>query len=329
MKVLYLVATLPTESNPRAGVFVKEQIDSLKLKGVEADTLEVNDRKEDKYGAFLKAVVKLNKKIRQVKYDFIHAHYGSLGLIACCQTKLPVAITFWGDDVLGTPAKTGRYKVKTNLLVALNKKAADKAFLVIVQSEEMKKRLGKQNAFIVPFGVDFKLFRPVDRKEACLSLKLDPGIKRILFANDSNIPVKQFSLARKVFNIVKEKHHNTELVVTNKYPREAMPLYMNACDALILTSLHEGSPNVIKEAMACNLPIVSVDVGDVREVVKDTKNCFIASRDPAEMAERIIRIFGSGERSNGRECIGHLEINTIARKIIDAYEKYLKKLNKR
>ena len=100
---------------------------------------------------------------------------------------------------------------------------------------------------------------------------------------------------------------------------------MNASDVLLFTSLQEGSPNVIKEAMACNLPIVSVDVGDVREVIGRTKGCYVTSFDAFEIAEKLRLVLENGKRTNGRVSIRHLEINNIARKIIGIYLSVLKK----
>ncbi len=98
---------------------------------------------------------------------------------------------------------------------------------------------------------------------------------------------------------------------------------MNACDVLVMTSIHEGSPMIIKEAMACNLPIVSVDVGDVKEVIGKTKNCFVTSRDPREIADKVVQVLRSNKRSDGRENIRHLKIQTIAERIINVYKEVL------
>ena len=106
-------------------------------------------------------------------------------------------------------------------------------------------------------------------------------------------------------------------------------MYLNAADALVLTSLWEGSPNVIKEAMACNLPIVSTDVGDVKEVIGDTEGCYITSYEPSDVAGKIKLALDFGKRTNGREKIKHLEINTIAKRIIDVYNEVLQKKSMR
>ena len=117
---------------------------------------------------------------------------------------------------------------------------------------------------------------------------------------------------------------NVELILVSEKPPDIVPKYMSACDVLILASDGEGSPMVIKEAMACNLPIVSVRVGDVPEVIGNTKGCFLCSQEPQDIAEKLERALDWGKRTNGREKINHLEISTSSRKVIDVYKKVLK-----
>ena len=321
MRVLCLASYLPTTRNPRRCIFLKEQNDTLRQLGIEIDTFLI--------GAgisglkHLNAIYRFHTEVEQNNYQVIHAQYGLNACIAYTQFRLPVVVTFWGDDVLENPAQNGRHTILSKILVGLNKLLVRRASAVIVQSEEMKRRLGRTDAYIIPFGVDLNLFQLMKKEEACRKLGFLPDRKTVLFANDPTLPVKQFALARKAVDLVKKKIAGIDLVTTGDEPREKIPLYMNACDVLILTSLHEGSPMVVKEAMACNLPVVSVDVGDVRQVIGTTKNCFVTSRNPQEMAERIIQVINSGERSNGRENICHLEIKEISKQIIRVYKQVL------
>jgi glycosyltransferase involved in cell wall biosynthesis len=211
----------------------------------------------------------------------------------------------------------------SKLLIGLNRLFTCRSQAIIVQSAEMKEALGLPRIRIIPFGVNLSLFHPIDRTQACLKLGLGVERKRMLFANNPTIPLKQFWLAQSAFAIVRKTLPNTDLVVIWKETRERVPLYMNACDVLILTSLSEGSPNVVREAMACNLPVVSVDVGDVRELIRGARNCFITSRNSDEIARRIIQVFDSGMRTNGYELMGNLGAAKIARRIVQVYESVL------
>ena len=135
--------------------------------------------------------------------------------------------------------------------------------------------------------------------------------------------MKRFDVVRGAFDIVQRDLEDVELLTVWKASHEDMPLYMNASDVLVLTSQHEGSPNAVKEAMACDLPIVAVDVGDVREVVEGTRNCHIAERTPEDLAESLIHILSRQERSDGRSRIGRLALDAVAGRVISVYERVL------
>jgi glycosyltransferase involved in cell wall biosynthesis len=304
------------------GIFVKEQVASLRKLGVDVTVIRI-----DGFASrinYFKAVARLSEEIGKNKYDLIHAQYGLSGVVGYTQSRLPVVVTFHGGDVLGIISSNWLIKITSRLEVWLNKLLACRAGSLIVQSREMKKALGLSRVYTIPFGVDMDFFKPVERSEACDKLNLPVERRRVLFANNPAIPFKQFGLAQKAVESVRKTKPDLDLVATYKEPREHVPLYMNACDILILTSLFEGSPNVVKEAMACNLPVVSVDVGDVREVIGKAENCFVVSKDPSEIAERIIKILDSGERSNGREYIKPLSMEIIAKRTIDVYKAVLK-----
>lgn len=128
-----------------------------------------------------------------------------------------------------------------------------------------------------------------------------------MFAGAFDNWVKNSKLAiESVMNI-----SDTELLELKGYNRNQVSLLMNACDVILITSFSEGSPQVIKEAMACNLPIVSTDVGDVKEVIGNTEGCYITSFDPKDVAEKIKMALDFGKRTNGRENIKHFVINLL------------------
>jgi len=152
---------------------------------------------------------------------------------------------------------------------------------------------------------------------------LHPEIKYILWVGNSKRKEKNFKLVREVLRIIKETNKDIELIPVFGESQKKLNEYYSACDVFLLTSLYEGSPNVLKEAMACNCPIVSTDVGDAREVVRNTEGCYITSFDPNDVAEKIKMALNFGKRTNGRDHIKHLEINVIAKEIINVYEEIL------
>jgi glycosyltransferase involved in cell wall biosynthesis len=108
-------------------------------------------------------------------------------------------------------------------------------------------------------------------------------------------------------------------------PRARMLLYMNAADVLVLASLLEGSPNAVKEAMAVNLPVVTVDVGDAAELIGPTEGCYLVPRDAAAIAEKIVEVCARGVRTRGREWIARLSMPSVAQQVVDVYASVVKR----
>ena len=150
--------------------------------------------------------------------------------------------------------------------------------------------------------------------------------KLILFASDPERTEKNFKLAEKA--VVLLETDNVEMIPLVNIEQDRMKFYYSAADLLLLTSIYEGSPNVIKEAMACNCPIVSTDVGDVRSVIKGTDGCYLSSYDEHEMARLIaytLKFASDGKRTSGRERIIKLGLDSesIAKKIEEVYRKVI------
>jgi glycosyltransferase involved in cell wall biosynthesis len=230
-------------------------------------------------------------------------------------------ISFCGDDILGSPKENGTLTKRSLIICRISKELARHCDTVIVKSEEMLKHIPREcKAYVVPNGVDFEMFKPIQKEEARKQLGLDLNKTYLLFPSNPNYPVKRFELAKRAFEIVRKTVTNCELLVIYGKRREEVSLYMNASDCLLLTSYHEGSPNIVKEAMACNLPIVSVKVGDVQEVISNTDGCYIVTNKPEDIAGMIIKVLNKGKRTDGRQNIAHLEISNIAKKIISIYQ---------
>ncbi len=309
----------PTPERPHAGSFVKSQIDSINREGVETEVINVNENRWP--FKYLIAWFRVFRKSLDRSFDLIHAHYGYSGIISMLQFRLPIVVSFCGGDVLGNPNTRGRIGFIYLLVLPLSWILSMIVPVVIVKSEEMKYRLPKKkNLFVIPNGVDFDLFKPMSRIEARKRLGMDRNVKYVLFPANPSWIRKNYQMAAEAISILRNRGWNVELVVIHSMPQDVVPLYMNGCDAMVLTSFWEGSPNVVKEAMACNLPIVSVDVGDVAAVLDGCDGCYIAKRNVRDVADKLEIVLKSSRRTNGRECIEHLEIQRIARKIIGLYK---------
>jgi glycosyltransferase involved in cell wall biosynthesis len=326
MKVLIMTAIYPTPESPAFGSFVKTQADSLKRAGIEVELLVM--RGGNRKLLYPKAIFQLRKRLERSSFDLVHAHFGYVGLVARTQWKVPVVVTYHGDDLLGTINERGKKELWSVLAAAACKKLAQHVDAAIVQSQEMARQIKNSNAFVIPHEVDLEVFKPTDRMEARRALGLAPEKKYVLFAANSEIPVKRFPLARAAADILEQQDAFTELLVVYKEPQWRLALYMSACDVLVFPSYQEGSPNIIKQAMACNLPIVATDVGDVRRVIGKTRDCYICPPDAREFASRMRGILSRRLRTEGREQVRHLNAESVSGKVIEVYEQVLQNREK-
>src|SRR5579885_2193854 len=319
LRVLMVTGVYPTEQQSHAGTFIKSQVDSLIAAGLTVDIL--HPRPGPPLLRYISAAIQVFGKTFSGRYDIVHGHYGLWCLIARLQWRTPVITSFLGDDILRTITAEGRYSVKGQIVAAISRKLCYLADAVIVKSMQMKAKAGgpQHKIFVIPNGVNFEQFHPISREEARSALGWDQQRYYVLFSNNPAIPVKNFPLARAAVERVRSKGFDVELVVASGLPHITVASYMNASNALILTSLAEGSPNVVKEAMACNIPVIATDVGDVASVIGSTYGCHVCSHDPEELAKALEIALQYKGRTAGREDIRHLDNTVIAQQIITLY----------
>lgn len=316
--VLVVTNLWPTNEDPGYGSFVQAQMASLGPLGVDYDVVYIDGRRSR--WNYFRALGELRFRLKHYRYDLIHAHFGLSGWVARCQWRAPVVVSFMGDDVLGRPTRSGRITLYGRLLQISSWALARLVRGVIVKSREMKARLGLDSAHVIPNGVDLELFRPMEQAEARQALGL--GLKKmfVLFPYNPAEARKRFDLIEAAVNLARREIPEIEILQVRGVPRERMPLYMNAADVLVLASLFEGSPNAVKEAMAVNLPVVTVDVGDACELIGPTEGCYLVPREAEAIAARIVEVCRRGTRTNGREWIARLSMEKVARQIVDLYQ---------
>ena len=327
LKVLVVTNLWPTADDPGYGSFVQAQMDSLKPLGVDYDVLFVNGRKS--IWNYLRGISQLHRRLTASRYDLIHAHFGLSGWVARFQSSVPVVVSFMGDDVLGRFDRHGRISLVGRIFQLSSFVLARCVSAVIVKSEQMKARLRLASARVIPNGVDLELFKPMDRAEARRTLGLDPQLKLVLFPFDRAIVNKRFDLVEQAVLFARREIPELEILEVSGVARDRMPLYMNAADALVLASYSEGSPNAVKEAMAVNLPVVSVDVGDVREVIGETEGCYLVARRAEEIADRLVAACRRGMRAQGRTRMTRYAEKNIAREIVAVYGLVLRPVSAR
>lgn len=314
MKVLFV-----SSGNKKSGIspIVKAQGESLRKENVKINYYLIEGKG---FIGYLKNLLPLKREIKCGKYDIIHSHYGDSTILAAIANfnKVKFIISFMGDDLYGSLNKNYKYTLKSKFFTKINKILAKYvADGVIVKSHKMNKKLfSSTNSSIIPNGVNMNQFN-------CIKANKNNNCKIILFISNVNRPEKNYKLLKEAIKYVDDKNIHVKNV--HNVSKEELKLEYNNSKVLVLTSIHEGSPNVIKEAMACNCPIVSTDIGDVKWVFGDTKGCYLTSFDPLDIANKIKRalIFSDKKgRTDGRNRIFDLGLDsvTIAKKIIVYYE---------
>jgi teichuronic acid biosynthesis glycosyltransferase TuaC len=334
LRILMVTGIYPTEQRPHSGTFIKTVVDALVAAGHEVEV--IHPKSGPVPIRYISGTIQVFLKTLRGHFDIVDGHFGLWCLAARLQWITSVVANFHGDDLLGKPLGDGVWTRKSLFVVRVSRWLCHVVDAVIVKSEQMKKiALGENfkadlanKIHIVPSCVDFELFHPIPRAEARATLGWEQDRYYILFGNDPQRIQKNFPLAQTAIESLRERGIHAELVVANGLPQTTMVQYINASNALILTSLHEGSPSGVKESMACNVPIVSVDVGDVSQVIGQTKGCTVCPRDPDALAAALEEALLLPEPTTGRNDIAYAESSVVVKKIIAAYEQaYYKKAN--
>ena len=304
---------------------IKSQGESLKQLGIDLNYFLIKGKG---FKGYIKNIFKLNSYLSKSSYEIIHVHYGLSGIVAhLARHREKLVVSLMGNDLIGSINSKGRYSLFGYLEVMLNKFYLRKYDFIITKSQNLKDKIRyKCQNEIIPNGVDLTKFRDLGKRKVTELLHIKDDKRNIIFVSNPKRKEKNYELAKDAFNLLNDK--NIELITVHSIGQEKLNLYYSAADLLIMTSYHEGSPNVIKEAMACNCPIVSTDVGDVKWVIGSTEGCFIASFEPEDIATKIKMALDFSEkvgRTKGRERIINLGLDsdTIAKKIISVYKKVL------
>lgn len=303
MKVLIVANYNPGHFSP----FVLEQVESLKKLGVEFDFYGIIGKGPVGY---LKNLPTLKRKIREYKPDLIHAHYGLSGLLATLQQKIPVVVTYHGSDI-----HSG------GMIQKLSKLAMKRSAYNIIVAKHLKEMVGDVPHYsIIPCGVDDKTFypMPMPMKEARKLLGWSESKRYVLFAGSFDREVKKPQLAKAAVASI----DNCELIELKGYTRQQVNILLNAVDCLLMTSNNEGSPQIIKEAMCCGTPIVSVYVGDVADVCGGTEGVFMCNPDVFEIKNAVISSFGFGKKTAGPHIVKQkrLSLDKVGERILEIYK---------
>lgn len=298
-------------------VFIARQAEFLRREGIEVDLFPFRgERRARNYAAAWREV---QMRIRRGSYDLVHAQFGQSGLTALPK-RIPLVVTFRGDDLEGIIGESGRYIAAGWLLRFLSQTVARQADATIVVSEHMKQHLPRSvDSHILPSGIDLDQFRPEPRDEVRRRLGLPLDQHLVLFVGNPELARKRYDLARQAVDIV-GRSMPAQLLVGWEKPHHEIAALMNACDALLFTSMQEGSPNAVKEALACNLPVVSTAVGDVALRLRGIAGCELCPDDRVEtIAAALERVLRKKERIDGRSAVQDLNERLLTQRLIGIY----------
>ena len=306
MKVLFVASG--NKAVGRVSAFVQSQYDSLEKEGLEMLLYPVVGHG---WKGYLRNFKALRKLILKEKPDVVHAHYSACGYLA--------ALAAMGQKTKKVVSILGSFPTESRKLQFVRFCIDHVWHVTIVKSERTRAQLDR-DVPVIPNGVDLDLFPLVGQEEAREKAGFGKDEKYVIFVSDPSRPEKQFGLAEAAVAALKDE--NVHLVPVYNKPHSEIVTYLCAADALIMTSSNEGSPNVIKEAMACDCPIVVTDVGDVRWVTEGVDGTYVSdSFDPAEIARLLRQAVDFGARTRGRERIIRLGLTSdqVARKLIQIY----------
>ena len=290
--------------------FISEQVDSLSEQDIETDWFYIEEKGINGY---IKMVKKFYQKCNESNPDIIHAHYGYCGFIANLQRKIPVITTYPGSDINFLSRR-----IISFFSLWLSKR---NIFMSNKQFKKVKLLVSSSKNYIIPYGIDYKSFYLIEKNKAKEMFGLSTNKKYALFAGKFYTAVKNAPLAINAVN----KIEGIELLeLTGTYSREEMCILMNAVDVAIMTSFSEGSPQFIKEVLLCNCPVVSTDVGDVREVIENMNGCYITTYEEDDVAKKIEACLSTTKNTSTidyrNSIIDRYGLDVISKRIVNVYK---------
>jgi teichuronic acid biosynthesis glycosyltransferase TuaC len=317
---LRVLAVIPGAEEGPSFIFAKRQMADVRGLGVDVRYFWLGERTSP--WGLAAEWARLRRSIAAADPDVVHAHYGTVtALVTALAGVRPLVVTYRGSDLNGTPAVS---RLRSLAGILFSQLAALRADAVFCVSEQVRGRLWWRGAGaeILPSGVDTDIFHPRPRAEARAELGWDERERVVLFNGTRRAKNKRLDLAEAAAAAAARRVPDARLeVLGGAVPAGRIATYMNAADCLLVTSDLEGSPNVVKEALACDLPVVSVDVGDVRERVAGVTPGGIVERDPERLGAALAEVLRQPRRSDGHTAVEAIRTRRIAERIVAVYRR--------
>jgi teichuronic acid biosynthesis glycosyltransferase TuaC len=319
IRVLHVI---PGEDRRNNLIFAQRQVASLRHAGAEVEKFFLGNRTSPL--RVIQECLRLRRKVQDFRPHVIHAQYGTVTAMLCAlATASPLIVTFHGSDLNPVPSAN---PIRTILGRFFSQIAALRASHIICVTRQLRDRLWwrRNRVSIIACGVNLEMFRPRPKQEARQELGWSSNVPVVLFNTGKEPTVKRLDVAETAVEIVKKMFGDLRFeVLRGEVDPDRIAVYMNGADCLLVTSDYEGSPSVVKEAMACNLPVVSVDVGDIRERLESVEPSRIVDHDPQKLGSAVTEILELKRRSNGRERIQELSEERVADRVLEIYQQVL------
>jgi len=328
MRVLFVTNMWPDEVRPWYGSFVHSQARSLEAIGLEVDVLAI--RGYASQWEYLRGAGEMVRRSLRARHDIVHAHYGHSAIIARLGLGRPLVVSYCGDDLLGTPTpgRPTEMTAASRRLARTFAQVARVASATITKSRQMELELPESmrpRNHVIPNGVDLDFFKPIDRAQARRRLGWEAQEKVALFVGNPSNERKNHALAERAVARAAAERPQLRLRVASGIAPEDVPVWMSAADALVHPSWSEGSPNTVKEAMACELPVVATPVGDVPERLDGIPGCHVAAADEEAFAAGVLDAIDHGRCPEARAAVAELSIDRVAHRVAAVYESVLRR----
>jgi teichuronic acid biosynthesis glycosyltransferase TuaC len=316
MRILFVV---PGDGQGSSMIFVRRQAESLRKEGLEVESFYLRSRTSPR--ALAEELRRFRGELLRVDPAVVHAHYGTMtGLFAALGAGgRPLVITYRGSDLNGS-RKVSR--IRSGFGRLMSQAAALKAARIVCVSRGLRESLWwrRGRVTVLPSGVDAEFFRPEERAAARARLGWPESDRVVLFNAGRDPRTKRLDLAQAAVEAARETLPGLRLEIMNGGTGpEQVPTWMNASDCLLVTSDTEGSPTVVQEALACGLPVVSVEVGDVAERLEQVSNTRLVGRDPRALGSALVELTRRPLRTDGPAASGELSLLHIAARLKNLY----------
>jgi teichuronic acid biosynthesis glycosyltransferase TuaC len=319
-RVLFVI---PGDGQGNSMIFVRREAQNLAREAVDVHLFYLASRTSPR--RLLSEVRRFRRELARLRPAVVHAHFGTMTALfaALASGLLPLVITYRGSD-LNPPPKSLHCSARTRATLGclFSQFAALRAQKIVCLSRALRDRLWWRRGAVtvLPSGVDPEVFRPSSRKLARQRLGWGEEERVVLFNAGGDVLVKRVALAKDAVEKARRNFPNLRLeILDGNVPPALLPELMNAADCLLLTSVSEGSPAIVQEALACDLPVVSVEVGDVVERLRGVRDSIVVSADASVLAQALVGIVDPPRRSNGSLKAAEFSARPLARSLQEIY----------